>query len=178
MSAYSDMLPPKPIDGKRGYYPVCTKEEWDELPEIYKVMEWIPVKDPLNGNKMSGITGVVFDVTFLEPYNIGNVKVEVHPQDMQKILFCLFSNVQCHLYSVCQVVLDSGSRVNAKWYQDSVTGAFGIYTMGVYAGKQGGFKAYIPKSCKLQEDGTYKYNWHPESNLGVSAYYTFSNPFD
>lgn len=36
---YEWMLPQKQIEGKRGYYPVTTAEEWDKLPIVYKAME-------------------------------------------------------------------------------------------------------------------------------------------
>lgn len=176
MSRYNGMLPQVQKEGYRGYYPVTSKEEWEELPEVYKVMEWRAVKDPFDKEKrLRAVKAVIFDVVYMEPYKI-SAEVSVHPQEVQKILFCSFKNSQCLLYTVKAVILEGGSRVGAKWYQDSTTGSFGIYALDQYVGVQGGFDCYIPKSCDLQEDGSYKYNFH-KPDTGVIAHYELSNPF-
>ena len=49
-----------------------------------------------------------------------------------------------------------GTRVAAKWVQDSVSGAFRIVTTsGNVLGTQGGFRGHIPENCKKRDDGTW-----------------------
>lgn len=175
MSRYENMLPKEPKQGKQGYYPVTSKEEWEELPALYKAMDWFPVKDCLNGGRMRAVKAVIFDVTYMEPYKI-SARVSVHPQEIQRILYCLYNNSQCHLYSICGIELEGGTVLGAKWLQDSVTGAFGIVCGGATVAKQGGYCGYVPKSITAKEDGSYEPNWggHHE---GVISHYTFYNPF-
>lgn len=178
MSFYDNMLPEKPLDGHRGYYPVCNKEEWEQLPDLYKVMEWDVVLDPFDKGRARAIKSVVFDVTYMEPYGI-NARVAVHPSDVQKILFCSFERPECHLYSICEVELEGGIRLPAHWLQDSQTGAFGIYVRDYrgeeLVGRQGGFYGYIPERIAVLEDGTFKYDY--QYNTGKRHYYTLGNPF-
>lgn len=175
MSRYDAMLPREQKQGKIGYYPVTSKEEWEELPALYKVMEWSPVKDYLNGGKLRAVKAVIFDVIYMTPYKI-NAKVSVHPQEIQSILFCLHKEAQCHLYSVCGIELEGGTVLGAKWLQDSTTGAFGIVSGNVTVAKQGGYCGYIPKSITAKEDGSYEYNWGGRYE-GVISHYALSNPF-
>lgn len=174
MSMYDGMLPQKAIPGHIGYYPVCNAEEWDQLPDLYKVMEWQPIKDPYDKDKLKAVKSVVFDVTYMEPYGI-HAKVSVHPQEVQKILFCSFDRPECHLYSICEVELEGGSRLPAKWYQDSLTGAFGIYAGRYWVARQGGFEGFIPEHVVVLKDGTFKYDF--KYNIAPIAHYAFSNPF-
>ena len=171
---YEGMLPKEPKKGYRGYYPVTNKQEWEDLPDLYKTMEWEPVKDPHNNNKLSAIDSVIFDVTYMTPYEI-NAKVYVHPSEVQKILFCSFKDKDCHLYSVCGIELQSGTRLGAKWVQDSTSGAFAIVYNGNYVGQQGGFMGFIPERIKKMEDGTFKYDW--SKNPKKVSHYALLNPF-
>lgn len=174
MSMYDGMLPQKAIPGHRGYYPVCNAKEWEQLPDLYKVMEWDAVKDPFHKGRLRAVKSVVFDVTYLEPYGVG-ARVSVHPQEVQKILFCSFDRPECHLYSICEVELEGGSRLPAKWYQDSNTGSFCIYAGGNVVARQGGFHGFIPEHISVLEDGTFKYD--RQYNSGKTHHYTLSNPF-
>lgn len=66
------------------------------------------------------------------------------------------SETDTQLYSVCAVRLFDGTRVAAKWVQDSVSGAFRIVTTsGNVLGTQGGFRGHIPENCKKRDDGTW-----------------------
>ena len=172
---YEGMLPKKPLDGKRGYYPVCNAEEWVQLPDLYKAMEWAPVPDHKDKGQLKAVTAVIFDVVHMEPYEI-RAKVAVHPQEVQKILFCLHGNPQCHLYSVCGVELFGGTRLGAKWMQDSVTGSFGIYAGDNLCGRQGGFQGFIPRCIKQMEDGTFKYDCNYKRG-NTTVFMELSNPF-
>ena len=174
VNRYDGMLSVCPKPGYRGYYPVTSREEWEALPDLYKVMEWEPVKDPRNANQLCAVKAVIFDVVHLQPYGI-NAKVSVHPEDVQQILFCSFENPDCHLYSVCGVELEGGSRLPAKWLQDSVTGAFGIYTGDTCIGRQGGFGGYIPEHVQKIEDGTFRFDFQYGS--GKKVHYALHNPF-
>ena len=174
MSRYDNMLPAEPIKGKLGYYPVKTKEEWDELPAIYKAMDWFPAKDYRNKGELSAVKSVIFDVVYMTPYKI-SAKVSVHRQEIQKILFCSYGDTQCHLYSVGGVELESGTVLRAKWLQDTTTGAYSIVANGVTVAKQGGFGGYIPKGIEVTEDGGFKYNWNRAE--GCIGHYEVSNPF-
>lgn len=154
---YDGMLPAVQKEGRRGYYPVTSEQEWkDELPAVYKAMEWFPVKDPFNKGKLSVIERVIFETPYLEPYGV-RAKIEVHRQEFQKIMFMLHEKTQCQLYSVCGVVLQSGTRLGAKWYQDTTTGAFAVYSNEMYVGKQGGFNGHIPECIEKLEDGSFKW---------------------
>lgn len=179
MSIYKGMLPKTPIEGHRGYYPVCNKEEWEQLPDLYKVMEWEAVKDPFDKGRLRGVKFVVFDVSYLEPYGV-RARVSVHPQEVQKILFCSFDRPECHLYSICEIELEGGSRLPAEWAQDSHTGAFGIYVRAAQGntlvGRQGGFFGYIPERIKVLEDGTFEYD--RQYNEGKRHHYMLLNPFE
>lgn len=174
MSMYEDMLLKNPLPGHRGYYPVCSAEEWEQLPDLYKVMEWHSIKDPYDKDKLKAVKSVVFDVTYMEPYGI-NAKVSVHPQEVQKILFCSFDRPECHLYSICEVELEGGSRLPAKWYQDNLTGAFAIYAGRYCVARQGGFEGFIPEHVDVLKDGTFKYDF--KYNVAPIAHYALSNPF-
>lgn len=174
MKMYENMLPKEQKEGKLGYYPVTNKEEWDDLPAIYKTMEWKPVKDHRDKGKLKAVKSVIFDVTFMEPYKI-RAQVSVHPQEVQKILFCYFKNADCRLYSVSGIVLEGGTQLGAKWVQDTTTGAFAIYAAGTYVGIQGGFGGFIPERVHLLDDGTWKHDF--KYNEGNISHYAIGNPF-
>lgn len=174
MGIYENMLPKQPKEGYRGYYPVTSKQEWDELPDLYKVMDWNPVKDPHNNNELRGIKSVIFNVYYMQPYGI-RAKVSVHPSEVQKLLFCGFKKADCHLYSVCGIELEGGSRLPAKWLQDRISGAFAIYACDTYVGMQGGFRGHVPEGVKRLDDGTFKYDWSIEKTK--VSHYELSNPF-
>lgn len=171
---YKDMLPKEEKAGKLGYYPVSNYEEWETLPDLYKTMEWEPVKDPHNTKMRSAVKAVIFDVPFIEPYGIRG-KVSVHPQDVQKILFCLFKDTQCHLYTISAVELENGRRIPAEWLQDSILGAFCIKAGGEYIAKQGGFGGFIPEHINKTEDGSFKFDFR--YGEGKTTHYTLLNPF-
>ena len=174
MGWYDNMLPKHQIEGHRGYYPVTSAKEWDELPALYKVMDWNPVKDPHNKDKLTHVKSVIFDVTFMQPYGI-SAEVAVHPSEVQKLLFCSFKKADCHLFSVCGIELDSGTRLPAKWLQDSTSGAFAILTCDNYVGMQGGFRGHIPEGVRRLDDGTFKYDWSMKKTK--ISHYELSNPF-
>lgn len=174
MKCYEGMLPKKQKEGKLGYYPVTNEKEWDELPDLYKTMEWKPVKDHHDNGRLKAVKAVIFDVVFMEPYKI-RAKVSVHPQEVQKILFCSFKDPDCQLYSVSGIELEGGTQLGAKWLQDTITGAFAIYSAGEYVGKQGGFGGYVPEHINRLEDGTWKYD-HKYSE-GIISHYELGNPF-
>lgn len=171
---YAGMLPSPAIPGHMGYYPVTSREEWQALPDLYKAMEWDPVPDPHQKDQLKAVKAVIFDVVHLLPYKV-NAKVSVHPQEVQKILFCHFNDTDCHLYSVCGVELDGGSRLAAKWLQDSTTGAFGIYANGNLIGRQGGFQGYIPPQVKRLPDGSFQFDFQCKTDKTV--FFELSNPF-
>ena len=174
MGWYDNMLPKQQIEGHRGYYPVTSAKEWENLPDLYKVMDWNAVKDPHNNNKLTGVKSVIFDVTYMQPYGI-SAKVSVHPSEVQKILFCSFKNADCHLNSVCGIELDSGTQLSAKWLQDSTSGAFAIFACNSYVGMQGGFRGHIPEGVRCLENGTFKYDFSMEKSK--ISHYELSNPF-
>lgn len=174
MKNYEDILPAQSKPGHRGYYPVTSKEEWDELPNLYKVMEWEQVKDPFDKGKLKPVKAVIFDAVHMEPYGI-NAKVSVHPENVHKILFCSFKHTDCHLYSISGIELEGGHRLHAKWLQDTVSGAFGIMCGDHIVARQGGFGGYIPERVKKLEDGTFKFDFVSDS--GKTAFYTLLNPF-
>ena len=175
------MLPETPIPGHRGYYPVCNKKEWEDLPDLYKVMEWEPLPDPMNHDKPSYVKAVIFSVTHMMPYGI-NAEVSVHPSHVQSILFSLHKHPECHLYNVTGVELQSGSRLPAKWRQDTTTGAFAILCCDRYVGKQGGYTGFVPDCIRQREDGTYKFDSSVVYNQPVGkrkkiTHFEYSNPF-
>ena len=173
---YDGMLPAKPLKGKLGYYPVSNAEEWKQLPDLYKAMEWTSLPDYKDQNRPKAVKAVIFDVVYMEPYKI-RAKVSVHPQEVQKILFCLYNKTQCQLYTVCGVELEGGTQLGAKWYQDSVTGAFGIYAGGHFCGRQGGFRGFVPSNIERLDDGTFKYKHYLRGLTGNVVHYELSNPF-
>ena len=80
MGWYDNMLPKHQIEGHRGYYPVTSAKEWDELPALYKVMDWNPVKDPHNKDKLTHVKSVIFNVTFTQPYGISAEVLFIRPR--------------------------------------------------------------------------------------------------
>lgn len=175
MGMYDGMLPVKQKEGYRGYYPVTNKEEWDELPDLYKAMEWTPIPDPFDKNQtLRAVKNVIFDVVHMEPYGI-RAEVSVHPQEIQDILFCYHKKKDCQLYTICGIELEGGSRLPAKWLQDTTTGAFAIYAADKYVAKQGGFYGFIPEHIIVQEDGSYKFDF--KYGVGKTTHYTNLNPF-
>lgn len=178
MKIYEGFMPKEKKEGKLGFYPVANEHEWDELPAVYKAMEWFPV-DVYNRELKKNVTTVPeyieFDVVYMKPYKI-RATVKVHVQEVQKILFCLFDDPQCQLYSVSGVVFQNGERWGAKWLQDSKTGAFAIQVQGgKIVGKQGGFRGFVPRRIKRTEDGGFAYDSY--SKDGNRCHYEFSNPF-
>ena len=176
-SIYEGMLPKEEIKGHRGYYPVCNAEEWEKLPKVYKAMDWMPVEvynTRYNHKETTVAEYVEFDVCYLEPYRI-HATVKVHVQEVQKILFCLYEDTQCHLYSVSGVVFANGERWGAKWLQDTRTGAFAIQASGKIVGMQGGFYGHIPCQIERTEDG-FKWTGY-RSGLKNRCHYEVSNPF-
>ena len=175
MSMYEGFLPEKQAEGKLGYYPVTSAQEWNDLPKAYKAMEWFPVKMSCHGYEETTVAEYIeFDVVYMEPYKI-SATVRVHVQEVQKILFCAFQNAQCHLYSVSGVVFKNGERWNASWKQDSCTGSFAIYASGKQIGMQGGYLGFIPNNIERTEDGGFKINWNMKGNR---THYQLGNPFD
>ena len=176
MSRYERMLPKAPIEGHIGFYPIKNAEQWEALPDLYKVMEWEQVVDPFHkGHKLRAVTSVIFNVTFMQPYGI-RAEVAVHPADVQKLLFCNYGlDMQCHLYEIVGIELDGGTRLRASWVQDEVTGSFAIKSCGRYVARQGGFDGFVPKSVNVMEDGSYKFDF--SHNRSATAHFEFSNPF-
>lgn len=172
--SYEGMLPNPSKPGYRGYYPVTSREEWDELPDLYKVMEWEPVKDPHNQGLLRAVKAVVFDVPHITPYGV-RAKVSVHPEDVHQILFCSFPETDCHLYSICSVELAGGTCLPAKWLQDTTTGAFGIFVNGDCIARQGGFRGYIPEHILQLDDGTFKFDF--KYGIGKTVHYALHNPY-
>lgn len=176
MKFYDGFLPKEPKPGKTGYYPVTNAKEWDELPEVYKAMEWFPVEvyNPgIKAKEMTVAEYVEFDVVHLLPYKV-RATVRVHVQDVQKILFCHFKDPQCHLYSVSGVVFANGVRWHAKWFQDTTTGAFAIYAGGKSVGTQGGYMEFIPCQIEKTENG---FKWTGFDMSKNRCHKDFMNPF-
>ena len=44
MEMFKKFLPKEQDNGKLGYYPVMNDEEWENLPVVYKAMEWFPIE--------------------------------------------------------------------------------------------------------------------------------------
>jgi len=178
MKLYEGFMPMETKEGKWGFYPVVNEQEWDELPKVYKAMEWFPV-DVYDVHLKKKVTSVPeyieFDAVYMEPYKI-RATVRVHVQEVQKILFCYFGDCQCHLYSVSGIVFQNGVRWGAEWIQDSKTGAFAIRLQGgKIAGKQGGFHGFVPSIIKRTEGGGFAYDSYATSEN--RCHYAFSNPF-
>ena len=176
MGMYDGMLPEVQEEGKRGFYPVTTAQEWDNLPDVYKAMEWFPV----NVYNMSWRKEektipeyVEFDVIYLEPYKV-SATVRVHVQEVQKILFCLYRNAQCHLYTVSGVVFQNGERWGAEWKQDAKTGSYAIYAGGKCVGRQGGFMGFIPENIEKTDNG---FKFKGFGDYKNRCHYEFMNPF-
>lgn len=122
------------FEGKRGFYPAMTAEEYRALPLPMKCATWD-----------ARVQYVIFD-SYFRDYELSG-KVEVHAENAFKALF-RHSETDTQLYSVCAVRLFDGTRVAAKWVQDSVSGAFRIVTTsGNVLGTQGGFRGH------MQDDG-------------------------
>ena len=142
---YAGFLPEagdKRFDGKRGFYPAMTAEEYDALPLPMKCATWD-----------ARVQSVIFQ-SYFKDYEIP-VNVEVHAENAFKALF-RYSEIDALLYSVSAVRLVDGTRVAAKWIQDCASGAFQILTTsGKVLGTQGGFRGHIPEICKRKGDGTW-----------------------
>ena len=176
MSIYEGMLPKEYKKGKLGFYPVTNAQEWDDLPALYKEMDWYPqdVYDEfLRKNVRSIPEYVEFDVIYMEPYGI-NATVRVHVSDVQKILMCSFPKTQCHLYSIKSVVFQNGEVWGAKWQMDATTGAFAIFACGHCIARQGGYFGYIPKQIERTEDG---WKWTGYKETPERCHYELLNPF-
>lgn len=102
------------FEGKRSFYPAMTAEEYRALPLPMKCATWD-----------ARVQYVIFD-SYFRDYELSG-KVEVHAENAFKALF-RHSETDTQLYSVCAVRLFDGTRIAAKWVQDSVSGAFRIVT--------------------------------------------------
>lgn len=128
------------FEGKRGFYPAMTAEEYRALP--------LPMKCATLDAR---VQYVIFD-SYFRDYELSG-KVEVHAENAFKALF-RHSETDTQLYSVCAVRLFDGTRVAAKWVQDSVSGAFRIVTTsGNVLGTQGGFRDISPKTARSGTTG-------------------------
>ena len=174
---YENMLPTKPIKGHRGFYPACNAEEWENVPNLYKSMEWFPI-DVYNTRwsrkEETVVESVIFDVVFMHPYKI-RARVEVHVQEVQKILFCAHQKADCHLYTICAVKFANGEEWSAEWRQDTTTGAFAVYSCGKVLGMQGGYLGFIPENIEKDENG---WKWKGYGNYNGRCHYSLSNPFN
>lgn len=171
-------MPKSKIEGHIGYYPVCNAKEWDNLPEVYKSMEWYPHEVTTLGcngfyKEKTIPEYVIFDVVYMTPYKI-RAEVKVHVQEVQKILYCSFDSYDCHLYSIKSVVFQNGEVRGAKWLQDSITGAFAVYSCGRILGRQGGFREYVPEDIEETENG-WKWKGFVSSNNRI--HHEIGNPF-
>lgn len=178
MSMYDGFLPKEQKNGKIGYYPVTSAQEWEELPEVYKSMEWFPIEvynDSHNMREKTVVEYVEFEVVYMTPYKVRGT-FRVHRQEIQKILFCSFpGHHDCQLYSICGVVFQNGVHWGAKWHQDSQTGAYEVLACGHRVGTQGGFFGFVPNNIERTEDGGWKCNWNQSGNI---THYEISNPFE
>lgn len=176
MSMYENMMPSKPIEGHTGFYPVCNADEWENLPALYKAMEWFPVEVynlRWRKKETTVVEKVIFDVIFLKPYKV-SARVEVHVQEVQRILFCSHQHTDCQLYSICGVKFANGEEWGAEWKQDTKTGAFGVCAHGHWLGQQGGFMGFIPANIEKAEDG---WKWKGVVNCEGRCHYALSSPF-
>lgn len=175
---YEGMMPEKPIEGHLGFYPVCNADEWENLPALYKAMQWFPVEVynlRWREKETSVVESVIFDVVFLKPYKV-SAKVEVHVQEVQSILFCLHEKTDCQLYSICGVKFANGEVYGAEWKQDARSGAFAVYAGGKCVGMQGGFRGFVPSNIEKTEDG---WKWKGCAvNCEGRCHYALSNPFN
>ena len=169
MERIKKFLPKEQDNGKLGYYPVMNDEEWENLPIVYKAMEWFPIEVYNREWKIKEtvtVEYVYFDM-FLTTHKV-NAKVRVHRQEVPKLLYRHYADTECLFYTICGVEFSNGQYVAAKWYQDSVTGAFGVYTYGQFVGKQGGFQGYIPSIIEETEDGFKSKGYVPrEQSKGI-----------
>ncbi len=101
------------FEGKRGFYPAMTAEEYRALPLPMKCATWD-----------ARVQYVIFDSYFRDYELSGKVEAS-YAENAFKALF-RHSETDTQLYSVCAVRLFDGTRVAAKWVQDSVSGAFRI----------------------------------------------------
>lgn len=158
--SYKEFLPEVTIEGKRGFYPAMTREEWDAIPLPMKCATWD-----------ASVKSVIFD-TFFSDYGVKG-KVEVYTAEAFKALF-RYSESDTQLYSICAVRLRDGKEIAAKWIQDTTSGAFRIITpiSQKTLGTQGGFRGHVPANCKKREDGTW--GLYPVDNSeDTSVYATF-----
>lgn len=176
MGMYDGMMPAKPIDGHRGFYPACNAEEWENVPKVYKAMEWFPVEvynTRWRKKETTVVESVIFDVVYMRPYKI-RARVEVHVQEVQNILFCAHENTDCLLYSICAVKFANGEEWGAEWKQDVWSGAFAVYASGKCVGKQGGYLGFVPENIEKTEDG---WKWRGFAECDGRCHYALTNPF-
>ena len=174
MGIYEGFLPKVQKEGYCGYYPVTSEQEWNDLPNVYKSMEWFPVEMKRNGYTESTVVEYVeFEVVYMTPYKVRGT-FRVHRQEIQKILFCSFPHADCLLYSINGVVFANGVRWGAKWLQDSTTGAFKVVAGGTTLGQQGGCQGFVPNNIERTEDGDWKYKGYTKGNI---CHYECCNPF-
>ena len=88
------------FEGKRGFYPAMTAEEYRALPLPMKCATWD-----------ARVQHVIFD-SYFRDYELSG-KVEVHAENAFKALF-RHSETDTQLYSVCAVRLFDGTRVAAN----------------------------------------------------------------
>ena len=154
----ADGMPATPKEGYRGFYPVDSVKEWRTLPLPLQCSTWFT----LSGKYQ--VEAVIFDAWFSN-YNI-SAHVEVHPSHVFKALFTSYANNKeqgTQLYSVVAVRWTDGTKSWAKWYQDSMTGAFAITTIaGDMLGMQGGYRGHLPMNC--YRTGNPDQPWAMDSN--------------
>jgi len=168
-------FPKKELKGHIGFYPVLNAEEWDNLPAVYKAMEWFPVTIMNGRDDKHTVEYVEFEVVYGEPYKI-SAKVKVHVQEVQKILFCYFKDAQFHLHTISGVFFENGDYRRARWLQDTRTGAFAVVTYnGKVVGRQGGYGGFIPNQIKETDDG-FEYIGYQEGKN--RCHYEHLNPFE
>ena len=150
------MMPEEPIKGKRGYYPVCSKEEWDQLPDLYKVVTWFPYSRIYNertkGIEESRPRSVIFNTKY-EHYDGCSCDIMVPIESAVKIHMCLHRSDSIFSgASLTGVQFENGVSYAAERMQDSRTGSMIIYCFGKRLAMQGGCMGYIPEGVTYEEE--------------------------
>ena len=169
------MLPEKPLEGRRGYYPVLNQAEWEDLPAIYKAVTWNPhtrvYNDKTRQNEKSRPKNVIYNTVYEDAYgcscyiyapieNAAQIHMSLLPQES------IFSGS-----TIAGIQFENGTSYSAEKKWDPETGSMSIYSYGQPVGIQGGCHGHIPEGISYQ-DATGKWTFEkPSSEVTYSKDY-------
>ena len=173
----SKMLPAEELPGRRGYYPVCSKEEWDMLPDLYKAVTWFPSSRVYNEKSKTIETSRPMNAVFNTVYEYFygcQCSMAVPIENAVQIHMCLLPSESIFAgSSLTGIQFENGTIYAAEKKEDYKTRAMVIYCSGQHLAMQGSFMGHVPDGVSYREE---KGGWLYDAEKSSKAV-TFSEEY-